>query len=169
MKSNIFSTIRNKEDYLTVFDAITNTKPSYTEDEKAKLLSIYTENAASELGFSDDTLIKAILVLDIPAVNLLNKADMDALSALSALYVDWELDVEKAHIVKDAALNGGVTQSLAISMARATLDVYLSQNDIAKYQKDINSLSEFLKQADAKIFSDACAFLIRVRERVRTR
>ena len=167
MKTNVISTINSKSDYLTALEAITGEKQSFTEEEKDKLLAIYADNAKNKFGFEDETLLRAVLALDVPAVNLLDKADADALAALCGLCADWEPDTEKAGPVKAAALSGDVSAPLTLAMARAALDALVGQQDISPYREDIKALAEFLKDADEDAFSDASAFLIRVRERVR--
>lgn len=167
MKNDILFTLNDKSDYMTVLEAVSGAKTSFTEEEKANLLSIYTGSAAKQLGFAGETLVKAILALDVPGANLLNQADADALSALCELYKSLEPDAEKAREVKTAALSGDVSEPLALALARAALDILAGLSDIAPYREDINALAEFLGKAEKETFAEASVFLIRVRERVR--
>lgn len=160
-------TISSKEDYLTVLEAVTGEKTVFTEQEAMKLMTIYLDNAESKFGFADEILVKAVMALDVHGANLLDKADADALAALSQLCADWEPKPEKANAAKTAALAGDVSAPLALALARASLDAYASQPDIVPYREDIATLAEALKQADEATFSAASAFLIRVHERVR--
>lgn len=167
MKNDILFTVNDKSDYMAVLEAVSGAKTSFTEEEKASLLAIYIGSAEKQLGFAGGTLVKAILALDVPGANLLDKADADALAALSELCKEWEPKPEKAATVKDSALSGDVSQPLALALARAALDAYAGQSDLTEYREEIKALSEFLRLADEEMFSDASAFLIRVRERVR--
>lgn len=167
MKGNILDTIYSKNDYMTALEAVIGEKQSYTEDEKAKLLEIYADNAKNKMGFGDEIMVKAVLALDVPGANLLDKADADALVSLRELCADWERDPEKANAVKDAALAGDVSKPLALAMARAALDALAGQKDTAVYREDIAALAEFLKSAEEETFAEASRFLLRVRERVR--
>lgn len=167
MKTNEISTIGSKSDYLAVLEAVTGEKTEFSQEDADKLLGIYRENAKNNFGFDDEALVKAVLALDVPAVNLLGKADADALAALSTLCGDWEGKPELAMDAKSAALNGAVSKSLALALARAALDAYAGQRDLTTYREDIKALVEFLKNADEDAFADASVFLIRVRERVR--
>lgn len=167
MKNDILFAIKDKSDYMAVLEAVSGAKTSFTEEEKASLLAIYIEIAAKQLGFAGETLVKAILDLDVPGANLLDRADADALTALRELYMSWEPDAEKAREVKTAALSGDVSEPLALALARAALDILAGLSDIAPYREDINALAEFLGKAEKETFADASVFLIRVRERVR--
>lgn len=169
MKTDILSIINKKSDYMMALDVATGAKTSFTDQEKSELLAVYADNAKNKFGFDDETLVKAVLALDAPGANLLDKPDAAALAALSDLCKDWELKPEKAAAVKDSALSEDVSQPLALALARAALDAYAGQNDLTEYREEIKALSAFLSLADEKMFSDASAFLIRVRERVRTR
>lgn len=169
MKADALSNIDKKTDYLMTLDAVTGAKTSFTDQEKSDLLAVYADNAKNKFGFEDETLVKAVLDLDVTGVNLLDKADADALSDLCELYKDWEPKPEKAAAVKGSALSGDVSQPLALALARAALDTYAGQSDIAPYREEIKALAELLKGADEGSFADASAFLIRVCERVRTR
>lgn len=169
MKNEIWTTVGNKSCYLAVLEAVTGVKTGFTEEEKSQLLAVYADHAKNKYGFADTDLVKALLALDVPGANLLDKSDADALAVLSDLCKDWEPKPEKTAAVKDVALSGDVPQPLALALARAALDAYAGQNDLTKYREEIKALSEFLKLADEEMFSDASAFLIRVRERVRTR
>lgn len=169
MNSGILNQIGNKDDYMKVIEAALGVKTDFTEAEKAGLLAIYQETSEGSFGFTDKTLVKAILAMEVPGANLLDKPDADALAALSDLCKDWEPNPEKAATVKDFALSGDVSQPLALALARAALDAYAGQNNLTEYREEIKALSAFLSLADEKMFSDASAFLIRVRERVRTR
>lgn len=167
MKTDVFSIINSKTDYLAALEAVTGEKTAFTKDEKAKLLEIYADTARNKFGFEDGVLVKAVLALDVPGANLLDKADADALTALAGLCADWTPDAKKAGPVKDAALSGDVSRPLDLALARAALDAYAGQKDLAPYREDIKALAEFLKDADEDAFGDASMFLIRVRERVR--
>lgn len=167
MRNSVLQYINNIEDYKTVIDAITGEKQEFAEEEASNLLAIYAKGAVNMFGFEAEVLVKAVLALDVPGANLLDKSDAGALTALSELCKDWEPTLEKAATVKEIALSGDVSAPLSLALARAALDTYASQSDLAKYREEIKALSEFLKLADEEMFSDACAFLIRVRERVR--
>lgn len=167
MKINVLPTIDDKTDYMTALEAVTGAKTSFTEEEKAKLLDIYVKNAERGFGFEGETLVKAVLALDVPGVNLLDKDDADALTTLCELCKDWEPDTEMAEAAKTAVLSGTVSGSLSLALARAALDALADQKDITPYREDIKALAEFLKDADGDAFSDASVFLVRVRERVR--
>ena len=177
MNIRILGSIGGKNDYLTVLEAVSGTKTSFTEEEKAKLLTIYSENAESGFGFADESLSKMMLVLDTapdknapgtsPLAGELGGADLDALSSLTALCGNWEGKPELAVDAKSAALNGAVSKPLSLALARAALDALASQKDITPYREDITVLTSLLGQAEDKAFEDASKFLIRVRERVR--
>lgn len=169
MKNIILPSVNDRIDYLTVLEAVTEEKTEFSPEEAENLLAIYMKDADQKLGFANEALVKSVLALDVPGANLLDKTDADALTELCTLCADWEPNVEKAGTVKAAALNGAVSQSLALVFARAALDAYAGQNDITAYREDIVSLTKFLKQAEDKAFEDASKFLIRVRERVRTK
>lgn len=167
MKNIILPSVKDRTDYLTVLEAVTEEKTEFTPEEAKNLLDIYMKDADQKLGFANETLVKSVLAMDVPTVNLLDEADADALIALSDLCADWEPNVEKAGTVKAAALSGDVSQPLALVLARAALDAYAGQNDITAYREDIVSLTKFLKQAEDKAFEDASKFLLRARERAR--
>lgn len=167
MKSNEISTTVSKSDYLTVLEAVTREKTSFTGEEKARLLTVYADSAKIKYGFENETLVKAILALDVPGANLLNETDSKALETLRQLCGDWSPDAEKAATVKDAAMNGDASEPLKLAAARAALDAYANQSDLSPYRDEIKDLAGLLKQADEAAFSDASVFLIRVRERVR--
>lgn len=177
MKNDILSSVLIKNDYLTIMEAVTGAKTSFTQEEKTHLLNIYLENAATAFGVRDATLLKLLAVLDTapdkaapetsPLAGDLDAADIAALTNLITLCKDWNPTPEKAQAVKATALGGGTSAILAQALARAALDVYAGRSDITPYQEDINTLAAFLKQADEETFSDASTFLIRVRGRCR--
>lgn len=169
MKTDVLSNVDKKADYLMTLDAVTGTKESFTDQEKLDLLAVYEDNAKNKFGFDNETLVKAVLVMDVPGASLLDKTDIDAMSALCELYKDWESKPERAETVKDAALSGDVSQPLALALARAALDTYAGQSDLVQYREEIKALSKFLGLAEDAAFEDASVFLIRVRERVRVR
>lgn len=169
MRNSILITINDRTDYLTTLEAVTGDKTEFSTEEAGTLLNIYRKDAAQRLGFTDETLVKAVLALDVPGVNLLDSHDADALADLCELCADWRTKPEKAAAVKDAALTGNVSAPLTLAMARAALDAYAGQSDIAHYRDEIKDLADRLRQADEEAFSDASAFLIRVREYVRTK
>ena len=166
MNSGILNQIGNKDDYMKVIEAALGVKTDFTEADMAGLLAIYQETSEGSFGFTDKTLVKAILAMEVPGANLLDKPDADALAALSDLCKDREPNPEKAATVKDFALSGDVSQPLALALARAALDAYAGQRDLTPFREDIKALAEFLKCADEDAFSDASMFLLRVRERV---
>lgn len=167
MKEHMLSSIREKADYLALAEAVTGEKTVFTKEEKAKLLEIYAENATNRFGFENAVLVRAVLALDVPGANLLDKADADALSTLCTLFEGWDQKPERAGAVRTAALNGDVSEPMALAMARAALDTYAMQKDLVPYREDIRALTEFLRGAEEDAFSEGCAFLVRVRERVR--
>lgn len=167
MRNSILVNTWELDKYQMVLDAATGKKTDFTEEEKAKVLAIYTERAKITFGFDDEVLLKSVLSLDVPGANLLDKADADALDVLCELYKDWEQKPEKALAAKNVALSGDVSEALSLALVRAALDTLAGQTDIAPYREDIEALAEYLKQAGEDIFSDVSAFLVRVRERVR--
>lgn len=166
MNNRILGSISSKNDYLTALESATGTKTSFTEEEKAKLLAVYTQNAKRGLGFENEPLVKAVLALDVPGASPLDEADAGALDVLCALCGDWKPDVEKAEAAKTAALDGNVSAPLSMALARAALDAYTGQSNISSYREEIIALSGFLGQVEDKEFEDASVFLIRVREQV---
>lgn len=176
MKANILTGIDSLENYRIVLEAITGTKREFTQEETESLLKVYEDNGERAFGFSDKELVKMVLVMDTAAgdgpdsstmKDLLDKADLEGLCALTALCGDRGRRPELALKVKDAALSDGVNDKLALAMARAALDVLVGQNDITPYREDINALAAFLKQAGEDAFADASRFLVRVMERAR--
>lgn len=160
-------TIDKKEDYMTVLEALMGEKTEFTPEEAGKLLEIYQEDAKNKFGIADETLVKAVLALDVPGANLLDKADADALAVLAELCRDWTPGPEKISAVKAAAMAGGASQPMALAMARAALDAYACQSDIGPYREEIRALAGVVGQADEDSFAAACNFLVRVRERAR--
>lgn len=179
MKSNILDWVDEKENYMAVMDAIVGTEKHYTDEDKKQMLDIYAKRAVDLFGFTDQVLLKALIILDTaqgpgktepresPVKDMVSREDLDGLSALCDLYADWQPDLNKAEAVKTNALSGDMSETLALALARAALDVYAGQKDLANYREDIAALAGMLKGADEAAFSDASAFLIRVRERVR--
>lgn len=158
---DMINTIREKDDYFTVLDAVSGEKTEFTADESQKLLDIYTKNGKRLFGFENEALVKAVLALLMPGTSLLDKADADALAILCELIKNEGPD--KANAVKAAALSGDVSAPLALAMARAALDAYAGQKDLAPYREDIRALADVLRGADEAAFADACVFLIHVR------
>ena len=165
--ADVIGTIDKKEDYLAALEAMTGEKTEFTSEEAGKLLEIYLERAKNKLGFGDETLVKAVLALDVPGANLLEQADADALAVLAELCGDWTPGPEKIDAARTAAMDGDVSRPLALAMARAALDAYAGQSDIGQYREEIKALAGVLGQADEDSFADACTFIVRVRERVR--
>lgn len=168
-KNDILTAIRDRTEYTIVLDAVTGLKTSFSGEEVAKLLEIYRDNAKNNFGFADETLVKAVLAMDVPGANLLGKADAEALDDLCELCKDWAQNPEKAAAVAACALSGDVSEPLALALARAALDVYAAQDNVAQYREEITALADLLKGADEAAFADASVFLIRVRERARVR
>lgn len=177
MTSDMIHTINSKTDYLAMVKAVTGLKTSFTQDEEARLFAVYQDRAEKKFGFTNETLLRLLMVLDTapdkttpagsPLAGALNKTDLDGFAALCGLHTDLEQEPEKARTIKGAALAGDVSGPLALALARAALDTYAEQRDLTPYRKDIEELVEFLKGADEASFTDACAFLVRVWERVR--
>lgn len=166
MKLNVLPEIKNKADFMVTLEAVSGEKTSFAAEEKERLLAVYMNSAADKFGFAGETLVKAVLALDVPGANLLDEADAGALDVLCALCRDWEPDPLKAAAVKAAALSGDVSQPLALALARAALDAYTGQSNISSYRDEVIALSKFLGQVEDKEFEDASVFLFRVRERV---
>lgn len=179
MKNDILTTIENKADYKLVLEALTGEKTTFTEEEKAKLLEIYHDSAVQKFGFDDDTLVRALLVLDTapengpdssPFAGLLDQGTLSALAALTALETGWRKatqDPAPALAAKTTALEGGGSAPLNLALARAALDALAGQADLTPYRADITALADFLNGAGDETFTDASRFLVRVRERVR--
>lgn len=168
MRNDILAGISDLNDYKMVVEAVTGEKKTFTVEESEKLLAVYEDCAERIMGITDQTLAKAVLALDVPGANLLDRADGDALAALCGLYKGREGILEKAEIIKELALCGDVSGPLALVLARAALDTYIEQSDIAAHRNEIKELADFLKDAaDESKFGSASAFLIRVRKSVR--
>lgn len=178
MKNDILTTIENKTDYKLALEALTGEKTTFSEEEKARLLAVYTDNAGGRFGFSDDTLVRALLVLDTapengpdssPFAELLNQAALSALSALIALEAAWRKanqDPAPALAAKTAALDGDASAPLDLALARAALDALAGRSDLTPYRTDINALADFLNGAGDEGFTEASRFLVKVRGRV---
>lgn len=177
MKADILNTITNKNDYLAVLDATTGIKTVFTQEEKETLQNIYMSCSESWCGSNSPELAKLLLALDTapdkatpggsPLADGLSEADLSALGALYGLCADWERKPEKAEPVKTAALSGSASSPLTLALARAALDAYAGQNDAAQYLEEITALADLLRQTDDAGFTNASAFLVRVRERCR--
>lgn len=186
MNNVILNAIENKGDYMAVLEAVTGMKKQFTDEETNKLLKIYEDNADRSFGLQDKKAVRTILVLDTadmgvenpmssaPLAALLNKVDLDALDSLIALYradqkqkPELAMQMKDMILIKDAVQTNGMTNWLALSMARAALDILAGQRDITLYREDIKWLVEFLKQADENEFHDASCFLPRVIEHLK--
>lgn len=179
MRNHILTSIEDKNSYLAVVDAVGGEKKAFTDEEKTQLLAVYADKASNKFGFSEESLLKLLIVMDtaqekgVPDTSALaeevSREDFSALCALCALYMDWEQKPELALKVKKAALDMDVSNPLALALARAALDALAAKRDISLYREDIIELSAFLRQADSDAFADASRFLLRVQERAQMR
>lgn len=175
MNNKFIANISDKNEYVTVMEAVTGTKRSFTDAEKEKLRQIYINEAETNFGFANEELVKLLLVLDTaqdktdpagsPMADGLDKTSLDALGILAALHGSRIKKPELALAAKTAALNGDVSELLALALARAALDTLSVQQDIAAYREDINGLIELLNRADNEMFQQASMFLHHVRNR----
>lgn len=175
MNDTILTSIHEKDDYLSVAEAVTGGKTEYTAEETAQLLAVYERKMEAAYGLKDKPLAKLFMVLDTadrdseepvktaPLASLLEEADQAGLAALVELCRDGYNTPELAIQAKNAALSGVLDEGLALALARAALDALAGRRDIAKYREDISALIDFLGAADESKFYQASMFLWGVR------
>lgn len=159
------SWITDKNDYLTVVNAISGTKTEFTENEKQQLLSIYSNSPEIKAGFASDTLIKCILTLDVPSIDILDQPMSNALSALAELCRQPNPDVISINAVQNLILSDNIDQSLSISMARAVIDAFIVRDDCLMHHDQITALLNYIGKVESYVFTEATLLLFRVRER----
>lgn len=173
MNKTILINIPERDDYLTVAEAVMGKKMEYTAEETAQLLAVYEKKMTAAYGLSDEALVKLFLVLDTadrdgdvkdaPLLNLAGEVDQNGLTVLVELCRSRNGSPELAVQAKNAALAGEMDQGLALALARAALDSLAGRRDIKAYRADINALLDFLGGADESKFYQASMFLWGVR------
>lgn len=159
------SWITDKNDYLAVVNAISGTKTEFTDDEKQHLLSIYSSSPDIKAGFASDVLIKCILTLDVPSIDILEQPISEAFSALTELCGQPEPDMASIDAVQNLVLSGNIDQSLSISMARAVIDAFIIRDDCLAHCEQITTLLNYVGKVEPYVFTEATLLLFRVRER----